>query len=480
MRQATRASYQSERRFFSAYGLTLSNPAHMRSSVSSSFIVLAISSISLALACHSAPPTPVAPPPPLSDSATAAVSWVQAHAQEFSIADSVPSSSERARLLALVGDARIIGVSELTEGTRELPNVIRHMLLSLGDSAGVRGLAIQGPMAEALEVDRFVRTGVGDPRRLLRAMGSWRWENQETLALVNDLRDWNRTRSTDKQIGFYGFEIPTAAHAVQVVTSLPDSIVGATLKAWLTREYGCVAMSEGAHWGLEGRTSDSTFWNRCGVVATAGVDSIVALRARLGARGASEVAYAEQMARLIQHHVTLSLRHTNRHESNAEHLLFIANSLGRNAKLLAWGGDVEMGRLTLDKTTVQTGVPLGQRLGAQYRPIGFVFGDGVVRTRRASSGRGGAPAGLADVKVAPPLPNTYEDVLIRVPLAAYWVDARALPSDIGGAWLRGPRSARLVIELYLPEAPDLTETPVELPAFFDALVYVRHVTAARQ
>jgi len=405
---------------------------------------------------------------------------VQGHAQEFTIADSIPSSSERARLVALVGDAQIVGVSELTEGTRELPNIIRRLVLSLADSAGLRGLAIQAPMAEALEVDRYVRTGVGDPRRLLQSMGSWRWENRETQSVVAELRKWNSTHPADKQIGFYGFEIPSAAHAVRVVTGLPDSVTGAPLKTWLVREYGCVAMSEGAHWGLEGRASDSTFWNRCGVVANAGVDSIVALRARLGSRAAAEVAYAEQMARLVQHHVTLSLRHTNRHESNAEHLLYILNGLGRNAKLLAWGGDVEMGRLTLDKTTVQTGVPLGQRLGARYRPIGFVFGDGIVRTRRATSGRGGAPTSLSDVRIAPALQNTYEDVLTRSPLAAFWLDVRSLPSDIGGAWLRGPRPARLVTDLYLPEAPELTQTPVELPTYFDALVYVSHVTPARQ
>jgi erythromycin esterase len=448
----------------------------MRSLANRSFLA---SIVSLCLACSSAPPPAAAPPVPLSDSATSALQWVQGHAQEFAIGDSIPSSAERARLVALVGDAQIVGVSELTEGTRELPNIIRRLVLSLADSAGLRGLAIQAPMAEALEIDRYVRTGTGDLRRLLPSMGSWRWENREMLAVVAELRNWNRTH-TDKQIGFYGFEIPSAAHAVRVVTGLPDSVTGAPLKAWLVREYGCVAMSEGAHWGLEGRASDSTFWNRCGTVANAGVDSILALRARLGARAGADVAYAEQMARLIQHHVTLSLRHTSRHDSNAEHLLYLLNGLGANAKLLAWGGDVEMGRLTLDRTTVQTGVPLGQKLGARYRPIGFVFGDGVVRTRRASSGRGGAPAGLSDVKVLPPLQNTYEDVLMRTTQAAFWIDARTLPNDIGGAWLRGPRPARLLTELYLPEAPELTQTPVELPTFFDALVYVRHVTPARQ
>ena len=52
-------------------------------------------------------------------------------------------------------------------------------------------------------------------------------------ALVDAMRAWNRGRSSDHQVGFYGFEIPSAGHAVSVVTSLHDSITGPALKAWL-------------------------------------------------------------------------------------------------------------------------------------------------------------------------------------------------------------------------------------------------------
>src|SRR4026207_1226012 len=102
----------------------------MRSIVHRSLLASAISFVA---ACRSAPPPPPPPPVPLSDSATSALQWVQGHVQEFAIADSIPSSSERSRIVALVGDAQIIGVSELTEGTRELPNIIRRMILSLGE-----------------------------------------------------------------------------------------------------------------------------------------------------------------------------------------------------------------------------------------------------------------------------------------------------------------------------------------------------------
>jgi erythromycin esterase len=447
----------------------------MRIFVRSALVAL----LAVLAACHSAPPAPAPVVVPLSDSATGALAWVQGHAAALSIADTLPSADERSRFVTFAGDARLIGITELTEGTREFPSVVRHLLFSLADSAGFRALAIQAPMAEAMEVDRYVRTGNGDPRRLLHTLGSWRWETPEMLALVNAIRAWNHSHGPDKQIGFYGFEIPSSTHAVQVVNSLPDSIAGAPLKSWFRREYGCVLTNEAARFGREGRAADSTFWRRCGTVASAAVDSIVALRQRLSAPRSAQVAYIEQMARLVQHHVTVGLRYLTRQDANAEHVLYLANSLGADAKMVVWGGDVEMGRLTLDKTTVQTGVSLGEKLGTRYRTIAFLFGGGTVRARPGTMGRTGEPSDLTSVSIQPPSPGMFEDVLSRAPLDAYWLDMRSLPADNAGTWLRGPRQARLVTELYAAATPQLFETPLEFPKYFDGLVFLRHVTATR-
>ena len=432
--------------------------------------------------CRSAPPP--APPVPvrvLSESALAALRWTQSNAVGFQSGDSIASAAEHAHLLALAGNARVIGFSELTEGTHEFPYIVRRSVIALADSARVRGLAIQAPMAEAMELDRYVRTGVGDPQRLLHTLGSWRWETREMRALVAALHEWNQGRSTAQQIGFYGFEIPSAAHAVSVVTSLRDSITGPALKAWLAREYACVGLNEGAHFGLEGRAADTAYWNACGPATTVALDSVVALRRRVSptSRAAADVAFAEQMARLIQHHVRIGLRHLKREEFNAEHVLFLADALGPDAKLMLWGGDVEMGRLIQNRTTVQTAVVLGDRLGERYRAIAFAFGDGVVRARPAGSGRSGGEPGLANLTVLPPRANTYEDVLNRVQRDAFWLDMRALPADTAGGWLRGPRPMRLISEVYTPTSPESFQTPVEFPKYFDAVVFVRHVTAAR-
>ena len=431
------------------------------------------------VACHSAPPPPPPPPVPLSDSAAAALQWVGAHAASFGGNDSVASGAERAAIYSLTAGARVIGFSELNEGTHEFPYIVRRTLFALADS-GVRGIALQASMADAMEIDRYVRGSNGDARRLLRNLGVWRYDTREMAALVEAIRDWNRSHP-DRTIGFYGFEIPTAAHAVRVLTSLPESLTGVPLRSWLVQHYACVAMNEGAHWGAEGRAADSTFWESCGPATQQALDSIVALRQRLGSRGGETMVFAQEMARLVAHHVNVGLRHMKREDANAEHVMFLVDRLGPSARLMVVGGDVEMGRLTLEKTTVQTGVPLGTRLGAAYRAIAFTYGDGVVRTHVPSQNqRPGDEPGLSNISVPPPAPNMLEDVLRRAPQTGYWLDMRLLPDDAAGKWLRGPREMRFITDAYAAFAPATSfETPIQFPTNFDGVVFVRRVTPLR-
>jgi erythromycin esterase-like protein len=446
----------------------------------SSRLILAIAIVAVS-ACHNTPPVPPPAPVPLTDSAAAAVGWVQSNATGFTPDDSTSAdAAERAKLYALTSGARVIGFSEMVEGTHELPYIMRRALLALADS-GVRGIALQTSMVNAMEVDRYVRGGSGDLRRMLRELnpaGSQRIATHEMASLVEALRTWNAANPT-KQIGFYGFEIPTAAPAVQYIVSLPDSVLGAPLKSWLTQRYGCVARNEGAHWGLEGRAADSTFWASCGPETTQAMDSVIALHRR-STRYGPELAYAEQMARLIQHHVRVGLAHVTRHEGNAQHVMYLLDQLGPGGRLVLWGGDVEMARLTLDKTTVQTAVPLSEKLGAGYRAIAFTVGDGVVRARvpRQNSRSADAP-GIGNAALLPPQHNTFEDVFIRATPAGYWLDLRSLPADIGGAYLKGPRNMRLISELYIALLPNQFETPVEFPKTFDGVVFVKRATPAR-
>src|SRR5215831_7291411 len=196
---------------------------------------LALAASVVAASCSHPPPPPPAPPPALSDSAAAALTWVESHLSPIALRDSIPSADERRGLAAIASGARIVGLSELTEGTAEFPEIVRRTLVALTDS-GFKAVAVQAPMPEALEIDRYVRGGPGNPndvRRLLRALGSWRFDTREMVAFVNALREWNHSHP-DRQIDFYGFEIPTAELAVRTIVTLPDSVIDVATRGWLT------------------------------------------------------------------------------------------------------------------------------------------------------------------------------------------------------------------------------------------------------
>ena len=133
----------------------------------------------------------------------------------------------------------------------------------------------------------------------------------------------------------------------------------------------------------------------------------------------------------------------------------------------------------------QTGVPLGQRLGAAYRAVAYAVGGGSLRARVPSSGgggvRGGGQPGVSDTRVARPSQDSYEDVLNRAGQNdAFWLDVRGIGAAGGPTWLKGPHAMRLITELYSPLLPQAFETPIQLPAYYDGLVFVKTPTPAHQ
>src|SRR5262249_51680140 len=156
-----------------------------------------------------------------------------------------------------------------------------------------------------------------------------------------------------------------------------DSIAGAPLSAWLKKQVQCVTTGERAAWGIGGAAADSGFWQQCRAVTAAVVDSIVALRGRTGnSPKIVDVVLAEKMARLLQHSVDVGLKHLPRQEVVADHVMWVLNQLGPNAKLLVWGRDVESGRLILEGNTIQSAVVLAKSLGDGYRNLAFTVGEG--------------------------------------------------------------------------------------------------------
>ena len=70
----------------------------------------------------------------------------------------------------MVGDARIVALGENTRGTRDFFEMKTRVLRFLVEEMGFRTFAMQVNWPEARRVDRYVRTGQGDPDKLLAGL----------------------------------------------------------------------------------------------------------------------------------------------------------------------------------------------------------------------------------------------------------------------------------------------------------------------
>ncbi|GAA0360996.1 hypothetical protein GCM10009530_08000 [Microbispora corallina] len=99
---------------------------------------------------------------------------------------------------------RVAGLGEATHGSREF-FLIRHgMLEFLVEELGFTTLAVEASASASRAVDDYVQGGSGDPVEALAGLGFWTLHTAEMLAVVQWLREHNRTAS--RKVRFAGID----------------------------------------------------------------------------------------------------------------------------------------------------------------------------------------------------------------------------------------------------------------------------------
>ena len=156
-----------------------------------------------------APPAVSAPPPPAETPGTVPVpaevsAWLDANVHPLEGSHLSLPHDDLEFLRDLVGDARIVALGEGTHGTRDFFEMKAPILRFLVEEMGFDTFAIEAPWSEARVLDRYVRTGVGDPGRLLLNLHLWPWNTESVLEMIEWMRAHNEAGG---DIGFHGFDM---------------------------------------------------------------------------------------------------------------------------------------------------------------------------------------------------------------------------------------------------------------------------------
>jgi erythromycin esterase len=318
-----------------------------------------------------------------------------------------------------------------------------------------------------------VLTGDGDPHRLLSRLYFWTWNTQEVFDMIQWMRQWNTTAPPSQRVQFLGFDMqyPGASmdSVLAYVTRLdPDNIT------YVTTRYQCMASYRNHAQVIESTSGYATLPTATQLVCAGALQDVYDLIRQSAAKytAASSPAVYEQMlhhARLVQQfEMMISGRPgaASRDQSMAENVRWIRDHAPVGAKIALWAHNGH-----IDAVSGTMGGAIRDAYGADYVPLGFVFGTGSFNAVGTPTGGLGA----WQTTLIPPASIEAAFSGVGKPLVLF--DTRRIPSGgTAAAPLAGPIPMRSIGAVWSQGNDALYFGNEIFPNDFNLLIYVAHTT----
>ena len=423
-------------------------------------------------------PSPVAPPPepaapveptspPVPPEVTA---WIEANAHPFDGSHLSLPNEGLAFLRDIVGDARVVSLGESTHGARDFFEMKARILRFLVEEMGFNTFAIEATWPESRRLDRYVRTGEGDPVKLLSGLYFWTWNTESVLEMIEWMRSHNEAGG---DIGFHGFDMQFPGMALHNVREYIREVdPGRT--AVVEGQLHCFTVFANDPHGFRPhpgyREQPEAYRDLCGASLDEARELLLANREEYeAAAGADAFEVALQSLRVAFQFHLLVTGEQQRDESMAENTEWISRRIGPEGRMVLWAHNFHVST----EPGVQ-GSYLRETFGDDMVIVGFSHEGGSFTARHA-----GLPnRALREHELETPLPGSYEHYLSSASFPRFVLDLRSRDlTAAGSSWLAGSRMFRFIGGLYDPENREQYWEPTPLAEWFDVIIHFERTRA---
>ncbi|MXZ59830.1 MAG: erythromycin esterase family protein [Acidobacteria bacterium] len=420
----------------------------------------------LAAGCQEDAPVGTVPQPALRPLPPDPVpSWLDANVHPFDGTDLALPHTDLGFFRDIVGDARIVALGEGTHGTRDFFEMKARILRFLVEEMGFNTFAIEASWPESRRIDRYVRTGVGDPEVLLSGLYFWTWNTESVLEMIEWMRDYN---DAGGDVGFHGFDMQFPGMALHNVREYVGEVAPELLED-ISAQLGCLDNFANNPRGRSPRPSyrDQSDSHRaeCALSLEGVRERLLAHRDEFvtaGGEDAFEVAL-QSLRVAFQYHLVV-VGEQGRDESMAENTEWLSRRIGPDGRMVLWAHNGHV----------------ADRLGWQGSFLRETFGDDMVivafshergrLTARRELERFCGERTVFDLD--DPISGSYERLLARAAAPRFVLDLRDVDADDpGGAWLAEMQLFRSIGACYDPANPQWYWYETPLTAEFDVLIH---------
>lgn len=104
-------------------------------------------------------------------------------------------------------NVQFVGLGEETHGTREFFQFKHRMLEFLVKEMGFRVFAIEASYSACQNINDYVMGRTDDGAKALDSQGFWTWNTEEVRAMIDWMREYNKSVPADGRVKFVGFDI---------------------------------------------------------------------------------------------------------------------------------------------------------------------------------------------------------------------------------------------------------------------------------
>lgn len=415
------------------------------------------------------------------ESMASTIDWVRSHSLAFLTDDPEAGDADLAPLGPLIGSAGIVAMGEGTHGTREFFRMKHRVFSWLVRNHGFTRFGIEASLPEALAVDRYVQTGIGDPATLVRGMGFWTWSTDEVFELVRWMRQWN-ANGGEPRVHFNGFDMQAPGAAMDSVIAFASGIdapLGDTVRAAYDclgpyRNLGTRAPQYEAYRRLDPSEQDACR------ASLASVDSLFAHGELTWApiAGAARTSLMKRLARLVSQWEDYS-RQTFGGATAARDRYMAENvawwrSQSAGARTMLWAHNFHVSR-----SSPWMGSHLDAAYGSDYVNAALTFSGGSFNAVLQLPS--GAFAGIATHSLGNAMPSSIEAVFDATGMSQAILDARAIGSGGSAADpLKRRLTMRSIGSTFAPTAlASAYQAILALPEDYDLVVWFRATSRSR-
>ena len=383
-------------------------------------------------------------------------------------------------------DVHYVGLGEETHGTREFFQFKHRMLEFLVKEMGFRVFAIEATYSACQNINDYVMGKTDDGAKALDSQGFWTWNTEEVRAMIDWMREYNKSVTADARVKFVGFDIQVndtgKARLLEYLKRVaPERFaeVDAFFKADIGELVNAVfEKRDGAKEELEKLNGLRKQYN----------DLFVFLElsgAKLAAKS-SEPEY-EQM----REYARVLVQYTDAYGQpllggNVARDLYMADNFRRivarepaGTRFVVWAHNGHIATGDSDGAYPTFGHHLRRFYGKNYYALGFSFNQGSFQSREAQP-KDPKNRMLMSFTVGPAAVDSVDWFLAQTGAKILFVDFRSSrKSDEIGEWLAAPHPMRSVGSMYAAAFEHNSFSPITLGREFDGLFFVDTANRAR-